>query len=260
MLANQNYEGSLQKTHWRKAALRAEKFGDLITTDHKVLNEKGESWNNHRFAVVLQDYGFNLIRAKTKTSQDTEKSWKRFLEPSRKPGVVNRDISLECGKSGEELSWNHRTCAPHRSGTNRIPERAVRRMKEGTERRNLSCIAMLLDEKWWTDFMACYCYLRDVEDLLAEVKTSNERRFGEPFKVPIIPFGAMVEYHPFLRDQSKLHQFGKKVLPEICLGHALIAVRIRKGDIRIADLHELEKLDAPEICPRRVNAKEVLIS
>ena len=74
-------------------------------------------------------------------------------------------------------------------------------------------------------------------------------------------FGAMVEYHPFsIRDQSKLHQFGKKVLPEICLGHALIAERIWKGDIRIADLHELEKLDAPEICPRRVNAKEVLIS
>ena len=38
-----------------EAALRAEKFGDLITTDHNVLNEKGESWNNHRFAVVVQD-------------------------------------------------------------------------------------------------------------------------------------------------------------------------------------------------------------
>ena len=34
---------------------RAEKYGHLITADHKVLNEEGESRNNHRYAVVVQD-------------------------------------------------------------------------------------------------------------------------------------------------------------------------------------------------------------
>ena len=34
----------------------------------------------------------------------------------------------------------------------------------------------------------------------------RKRRFGEPFKGPIIPFGAMVEYPPIsTRDQSRLH-------------------------------------------------------
>ena len=33
--------------------LRAEKFGDLITADHKVLNEGCESRHNHRYAVVV---------------------------------------------------------------------------------------------------------------------------------------------------------------------------------------------------------------
>ena len=37
------------------AVLRAEKFGDLITADHKVLSENCESRNNHRYAVVVQD-------------------------------------------------------------------------------------------------------------------------------------------------------------------------------------------------------------
>ena len=32
---------------------RAEKFGDLITADHKVLNEGSESRNNHLYAVVV---------------------------------------------------------------------------------------------------------------------------------------------------------------------------------------------------------------
>ena len=44
------------------------------------------------------------------------------------------------------------------------------------------------------------------------------------FKGPIIPFGSLVEYHPITaKDQSKIHQFGKKVLPGLFLGYALYA-------------------------------------
>ena len=33
---------------------RAEKFGDLVTADHKVLREGCESRHNHRHAIVVQ--------------------------------------------------------------------------------------------------------------------------------------------------------------------------------------------------------------
>ena len=37
---------------------------------------------------------------------------------------------------------------------------------------------------------------------------------------PVTPFGAAVEYHPMsAKDQSRLHQFGPKVLPGIFLVH-----------------------------------------
>ena len=73
------------------------------------------------------------------------------------------------------------------------------------------------------------CYLRTVKDLLADWKSPYEIRFGEPFKGPIIPFGAMVEYHPSSpKDQSRIHQFRKKVLAGICLDYELIARRIGK--------------------------------
>ena len=39
------------------AVPRAENFGDLITADHKVLSDNCESRNNHRYAVVVQDFG-----------------------------------------------------------------------------------------------------------------------------------------------------------------------------------------------------------
>ena len=69
----------------------------------------------------------------------------------------------------------------------------------------------------------------------------------------------MVEYHPIsAKDQSRLLQFGAKVLPGIFLGYALHAERIWKGDILIADIEDLEQMDSSEIHARRLNAKEVL--
>ena len=34
--------------------------------------------------------------------------------------------------------------------------------------------------------MECCCYLRNVQDLLADGKTPYDRGFGEPFKGPVI--------------------------------------------------------------------------
>ena len=45
------------------AELRAEKFGDLITADQKVLNEEGESRHNPRYAVVVQDLATHWIQS-----------------------------------------------------------------------------------------------------------------------------------------------------------------------------------------------------
>ena len=73
-----------------------------------------------------------FIRAKTETSQATEKSLQKFLRADEEPKVMYTDNSLEFGKSCEELSWNHCTPTPHSSETNGIAERAARRIKEGT--------------------------------------------------------------------------------------------------------------------------------
>ena len=145
---------------------------------------------------------------------------------------------------------------PHRSETNGIAERAVRRVKEGT---SVVLLQSGLNESWWAGSLECYTYLRNVTDLLSDGKTPYERRFGQPFKGPIIPFGSLVEYHPTTaKDQSRIHQFGKKVLPGLFLGYALYAGGIWKGDVLIADLEELETMDASEIYSKRLNAKEVI--
>ena len=206
------------------AVLRAENFGDWITADHKVFSENCESRNNHRYAVVVQDLATQWIQSypcRTKTSQETQRSLQKLLEPDRKLNVICTDNALEFGKACEDLPWNHCTSTPHRSETKGTAERAVRSVKEGT---SAVLLQSGLDENWWADSMECFTYLRNTQDLLSFGKSSYERRFGQPFNGPIIPFGSLVEYHPVTaNDQSRIHQFGKQVLPGLFLGYALYA-------------------------------------
>ena len=113
------------------AVLRAENFGDLITADHKVLSSFCESRNNHRYAVVVQDLATQLIQAypcKNKTSQETQRS---FLPGTREETKSHLHLQfLEFGETCEDLSWNHCTSTPHRSESNGIAERALRRIKK----------------------------------------------------------------------------------------------------------------------------------
>ena len=142
---------------------------------------------------MVQDLATQWIQAypcKTKTSQETQRSLQKFLEPERNPKVIYTDNSLEFGKACEDLSWNHCTSTPHRSETNGIAERAVRRVKEGT---SAVLLQSGLNESWWADSMECYTYLRNVTDLLSDGKTPYERRFGQPFEGPTIPFGEPFE-------------------------------------------------------------------
>ena len=134
----------------------------------------------------------------------------------------------------------------------------MRRVKEGT---SAVLLQSGLTENWWADSMECYTYLRNVTDLLSDGKTPYERRFGQPFKGPIIPFGSTIEYHLIsARDLSRFHLFGKTVLPVLFLGYALYAGRTWKGDVLVADLEELETMDASEIYSKRLDAKRSDIS
>ena len=74
----------------------------FLTADQKVVSEESESRNNHRFAVMVQNLATQWLQSypcETKTSQETQKSLVKFLEPTRKPKVIYSANSLEFGKS-----------------------------------------------------------------------------------------------------------------------------------------------------------------
>ena len=65
------------------------------------------------------------------------------------------------------------------------------------------------------------------------------------FKWPIIPFVHWLSIKESINLERKL-------------GYALYVARIWKGDVLVADLEELETMDASEIYSKRLNAKEVI--
>ena len=166
---DQDYKGSLQKTHWQSHT-SSRKFFQLITADHKVLSEGCESRNNHRYAVVVQDWqlnGFNHIRAKPKLLKKQKRAYKSSWSRRGNQKSFKTDRSLEFGKACE-VSWNHCTSTPHRSEANGIAERAVRRIKEGT---SAVLLQSGLDGKWWADSMECYCHLQELLSVRKESST-----------------------------------------------------------------------------------------
>ena len=65
---------------------------------------------------------------KTKYTSDTVSCLHGLLLPSQNPETIDTDNSKTC----LDLRWNHDTSTPHRSETNGVTERAVRRVQEGT--------------------------------------------------------------------------------------------------------------------------------
>ena len=189
---------------------------------------------------ILLLNGPSLISAKLRLLRKQKRAYKSFSSRHRRQKAIFSDNSLELLKSCEDLSWT-----PRRSETKGIAERAVRRIKEGT---SAVLLPSGLDENGglllW--FAVGLCEMS---------KTSWEMgqhlMNGDPANHS--------NDHPIsAKDQSRLHLLGKKVLPGIFLGCASIAGGIWKGDTLVTDMEELENMNASEIHPQRINAKEVL--
>ena len=106
-----------------------------LTADHKVLNEGGESRNNHRHAVVIQELATQWIQSypcETKTSQETERSLRSFSSRRKSQQSFTLTIPWNLANPVKILPWNHWKSTLHRSETNGVAERAVRKVKEGT--------------------------------------------------------------------------------------------------------------------------------
>ena len=128
-----------------------------------------------------------MLPYEEQTAHDTMNSLQKFLLPGQTPGVVHTDSFLEFTRACKDLCWNHDKSTQHRSKTNGNAENAVRGVEDGT---SALLFSQSLSEMPWREAMECICYMRNIQDKLADRKSPYERRFGTPFDGPIMPVGA----------------------------------------------------------------------
>ena len=153
LLEDYNYNGFVQKTHW------ITNFS-LKEVNHATIIDM--PW----WYKIWQLSGYNLTHVKTKTSQETQKSLMKFLEPDEETTSHSHwqflviwqvlwRINLESLYVNTTQIGNKWDCW----------ERAIRRVKEGT---SAVLFQSGLDNEWWPDSMECYCFLRNIQDLLSD--------------------------------------------------------------------------------------------
>ena len=74
-----------------------EKFADLMTANHKGLNEEGESRNNHRYAVVVPDLA---------TQQNQSVQNQNFSGDRRESTKVPRTVAKTKSYKNGQFRWN----------------------------------------------------------------------------------------------------------------------------------------------------------
>ena len=109
--------------------------------------------------------------------------------------------------------------------------------------------------------MACFCFLKNVHDLLDGDETAFKRRFGKEFYGPIIPFGCHCSYLPITpQDKARLPQFGSNNLDGIFVGYSQHAGGGWDGDLLIVDWDELAEAEfSYQVAVKRFKAPEVTI-
>ena len=106
--------------------------------------------------------------------------------------------------------------------------------------------------------MTC-CYLRNAHDIGPEGKTAFEKRFGEAFSGPIIPFGASIQYKASRPKEIDEVKWGK-TKPGLFAGNVLNAGGGWTGDVDVLDAVELTNaLLHSEVHCRRVSSNEIQI-
>ena len=195
---------------------REENFGNLISADHKILSEESESRetrNNHRHAVVVQDLATQWLQSypcKTKTSQETQKrAW--WSSWSRRGNQKSFTLTIPWHLAS--LVRNYPGIIVRQSHTDQKP---MGLLKEQFAEWKKAPLRYCCNQVWtvnggripWNATAICEIY--KISCLMGKLHTKDA------LENPLKDQSSRL-------IQSRIHQFGKKVLLGIFLGYALYA-------------------------------------
>ena len=188
-----------------------------------------------------------LSHEKAKMRKKQHLAWGDFCLHSRSLGESTQTISKEFIKACPFLQWTHLRNTPHLSETNKIAERVVPRVKEGTP---TARVQSGRPEQWWDRAMECCCHLPNVHDKMADGKTAAENICGVTVARPLMPLSQ-------LRTHLLKRRVDLNMLPGVFMGYVLREGGGWSGDLLLADCEDVDNLSASEIHVQRFKHQEV---
>ena len=140
-----------------------------------------------------------------------------FMGPNKRDQVhsFRPDNAGELIKAAKSLGWLIESSTPHRSTSNAIAERAVRRVLDGA--RTLQFHGGM-PRIWWPYAAKHYCWLHNVMPRKGR-PSPYFLRHKHNFKGILIPFAALVEYIPNKAKARALPKFDTATRPGLMLGY-----------------------------------------
>ena len=143
--------------------------------------------------------GFQRYSTRKKSADATKKCFQHFLRPSKQPGTINTDNSLECVRACEDFCRTDFKSALADLQTNGTAERAVRWVKGGTASVLVQCG---FSNGWRSEVMECSCYLNKIDNPLVDGML-HDKESHAPFDGPIWPSGATYLLHKPISQKDK---------------------------------------------------------
>ena len=139
-----------------EAVPRAEKFGDLFTADHKVLNGGCESRNNHRYSVVVQDFCHSMDSVEPVQNENFSGDGKEFFESFSEKAESHLHWQCHWNWANPVKIYHGIIVLHHLIGPRRmeLPKEQCAELTVGT---SAVLLQSGLDEKWWAGSMECCC-------------------------------------------------------------------------------------------------------
>ncbi|MDP7647001.1 MAG: hypothetical protein QGH82_02875, partial [Candidatus Woesearchaeota archaeon] len=237
----------LNQQNANKDTVRPTFFGEQITADHVIFNERDQSHDLKRFLVTVKDRFTNWLEVFPCVSKDanhTEMSLRDFYgAPDNDPRHWGHKPLLYTDNSGEfiaaakALGWLHDCATDNRPATNGVIERANRIILAG-----LRCALHEsgLEHKLWSQAVACFCQFYNICHLHEDGRTSYQRRHNlkpkDRFVGEIVPYGAKAFYLPTAeREVLARQKAAPRMVPGIFAGYKFNHRGLWTGDYLVYD-------------------------
>ena len=209
---------TLCRRRTRNQVSRAEKFGDLITADHKVFWEDRVSWNNHWYAVVMQALTSQRLESYPCKIKSFQEAKKKFTKVSRSDIQVESHLYLTIHWYSVKHVKSYLGIIGH---LRLIVPRQMILLKEQYAEQRKERLLYYCNQTWtkndcripWNATAIC-------ERFKIYCRTGRHLMNDDLENL----FGSMIEYHPIsVQGQSRLSQFVMKVLSGSFQWHVLYA-------------------------------------